>query len=35
VEREVRRFPTTTQGLLALAEWVARLPCRAQANILP
>ena len=23
VEREVRRFPTTTHGLLELAEWLA------------
>jgi len=26
-EREVRRFPTTTQGLLALAEWLERGGC--------
>ena len=27
VEREVRRFPTTTQGLLALAEWLESAGC--------
>ncbi len=27
VEREVRRFPTTTQGLLALAEWLENAGC--------
>jgi transposase len=27
VEREVRRFPTTTQGLLALAEWLESARC--------
>src|SRR4029079_6417617 len=27
VEREVRRFPTTTQGLLALAEWLGSAGC--------
>jgi transposase len=26
-EREVRRFPTTTQGLLALAEWLENAGC--------
>src|SRR5262245_40408399 len=27
VEREVRRFPTTTRGLLALAEWLESAGC--------
>ena len=27
VEREVRRFPTTTQGLLELSEWLGRGGC--------
>ena len=27
VEREVRRFPTTTQGLLTLAEWLESAGC--------
>jgi transposase len=27
VAREVRRFPTTTQGLLALAEWLESAGC--------
>jgi transposase len=27
VEREVRRFPTTTQGLLELAEWLEQAGC--------
>src|SRR6266508_3321218 len=27
VGREVRRFPTTTQGLLALAEWLENAGC--------
>jgi transposase len=27
VDREVRRFPTTTQGLLALAEWLEQAGC--------
>ena len=27
VEREVRRFPTTTRGLLELAEWLERAGC--------
>src|SRR5262245_46094249 len=27
VEREVRRFPTTTHGLLELAEWLESVRC--------
>ena len=27
VGREIRRFPTTTQGLLALAEWLENAGC--------
>jgi hypothetical protein len=27
VERQVRRFPTTTQELLALAEWLESAGC--------
>ena len=32
VEREVRRFPTTTQGLLALAEWLESADARGDGS---
>jgi transposase len=32
VSREVRRFPTTTRGLIELAEWLEAADCKSDVN---